>query len=134
LFQDAAYKATKNRHRYQLWTNIVAWFKTIMRNEFINWVRKKKLENVIFDGTPNDFYINSWKQHTHNDWMEDLNVDDILKAIEWIDEDLKIPFLLYKDWFKYKEIAEILGSPLWTIKSRIFFARKQIKELLESNP
>jgi len=54
-----------------------------------------------------------------------------LKAIYNLPEIFKTPFMLYFDGFKYHEIAEVLNEPLGTIKSRIHFARKLLKEQAE---
>ena len=49
----------------------------------------------------------------------------------WMPDVFKHPFVLYFDGFKYAEIADMLSEPLGTIKSRIFFARKLLKEQIE---
>ena len=53
---------------------------------------------------------------------------EILQAIENLPETFKVPFRLYFEGFKYQEISEYLDEPLGTIKSRIHFARKLLKE------
>ena len=59
---------------------------------------------------------------------EEMRVKEINKAIQELPEIFKTPFLLYFDGYKYNEIAEVLIEPLGTIKSRIHFARKLLKE------
>ena len=54
-------------------------------------------------------------------------------AIYGLPDIFKNPFLLYFDGFKYHEIADMLHEPLGTIKSRIHFARKLLKEQIERN-
>ena len=46
-------------------------------------------------------------------------------------EIFKVPFQLYFEGYKYHEIAQVLNEPLGTIKSRIHFARKLLKQQLE---
>jgi RNA polymerase sigma-70 factor (ECF subfamily) len=53
---------------------------------------------------------------------------EIQAAIKELPEIFRTPFLLYFDGYKYNEIAEVLHEPLGTIKSRIHFARKLLKE------
>ena len=55
---------------------------------------------------------------------------EINKAIDHLPEIFKTPFLLYFDGYKYQEIADVLNEPLGTVKSRIHFARKLLKEQL----
>jgi RNA polymerase sigma-70 factor (ECF subfamily) len=60
-----------------------------------------------------------------------LRIKDIQYAIHNLPEIFRNPFLLYFDGFKYHEIADMLGEPLGTIKSRIHFARKLLKAQIE---
>jgi RNA polymerase sigma-70 factor (ECF subfamily) len=53
--------------------------------------------------------------------------------VEALDDSIKVPFLMHFEGFKYQEIAEELALPLGTVKSRIFFARKALKEKILSN-
>jgi len=47
-------------------------------------------------------------------------------------EDFKKPFMMAYQGYKYEEIADELGAPLGTIKSRIFFARKKLQKMYNS--
>ena len=53
--------------------------------------------------------------------------------VELLDDNIRIPFLMHFDGFKYQEIADELDLPLGTVKSRIFFARKELKDKILSN-
>ena len=55
---------------------------------------------------------------------------EVIAMVEDLDESIKIPFLMDYQGFKYQEIADYLDLPLGTVKSRIFFARKELKELI----
>jgi len=46
-------------------------------------------------------------------------------------DEYKIPFSMHVAGFKYHEIAEKMGLPLGTVKSRIFFARQRLQEILK---
>ena len=54
----------------------------------------------------------------------------INKHIENLQDELKVPFLMHTEGFKYKEIAEKLDLKIGTVKSRIFFTRKKLMESL----
>ncbi len=127
LYQETLYKALANQEKYNTGTNIKAWLFTIMRNIFINNYRRKAKQKTIFDNTPNEFLLN--KQATVvNSAESELRVKEINTAIRQLPEIFKTPFMLYFDGYKYNEIAEVLNEPLGTIKSRIHFARKLLKE------
>jgi RNA polymerase sigma-70 factor, ECF subfamily len=55
-------------------------------------------------------------------------MQEITGMIERLDDSIRIPFLMHYQGFKYQEIADELQLPLGTVKSRIFFARKELKE------
>ncbi|MBP8113987.1 MAG: RNA polymerase sigma factor [Chitinophagaceae bacterium] len=133
LFQETLYKALANHEKYNTGTNIKAWLFTIMRNIFINDYRRKSKQKTIFDNTPND-YLLDYKQSTiSNDAESDMRLKEVRKAVEELPEIFKTPFKLYFDGYKYNEIADALGEPLGTIKSRIHFARKLLKEQINRN-
>jgi RNA polymerase sigma-70 factor (ECF subfamily) len=127
LMQETLFRALANKEKYNVGTNIKAWLYTIMRNIFINNYRRKAKQNTIFDSTPNDFFLNYNQSTTANSAESSLTMKDIQEAIYSLPEIFRNPFLLYFDGFKYQEIAEMLGEPLGTIKSRIHFARKLLK-------
>jgi RNA polymerase sigma factor (sigma-70 family) len=127
LFQETLYRALANKDKYNVGTNIKAWLYTIMRNIFINNYRRKVKQNTIFDSSPNDFLIDHNQVVIANAAESTLQLKDIQQAIHNLPEIFRNPFLLYFDGFKYHEIAEMLTEPLGTIKSRIHFARKLLK-------
>lgn len=128
LFQETLYKALANKEKYNAGTNIKAWLFTIMRNIFINNYRRKAKQKTILDSTPNEYLINIKQATVSNVAESDMKVKEINKAIRQLPEIFKTPFLLYFDGYKYNEIANVLHEPLGTIKSRIHFARKLLKE------
>jgi len=130
LLQETMYRALANREKYNSGTNIKAWLYTIMRNIFINDYRRRSKQNTIFDATPNDFLLDHNQPRIANDAESILVMKDVQAAIHHLPEIFRDPFLLYFEGYKYNEIATILTEPLGTIKSRIHFARKLLKEQL----
>ena len=128
LYQETLYKALANQEKYSVGTNIKAWLFTIMRNIFINDYRRKAKQKTILDSTPNEYLINLKKATVNNNAESGIRMKEIQAAIQQLPEIFKTPFLLYFDGYKYHEIAEVLSEPLGTIKSRIHFARKLLKE------
>lgn len=134
LFQETLYRAISNKDKYNVGTNIKAWLYTIMRNIFINNYRRKAKQNTIFDSSPNDFLLNNSQAAVISNSAESiLRLKDIQLAVHQLPEIFRNPFLLYFDGYKYYEIADMLHEPLGTIKSRIHFARKLLKEQIERN-
>ena len=133
LYQETLYKALANRDKYSTGTNIKAWLYTIMRNIFINDYRRKAKQKTIFDNSANDVLINSGKALVNNYAESVLQLKEINRAIYQLPQIFKTPFLLYFEGYRYHEIAFSLDEPLGTIKSRIHFARKLLKEQINTN-
>lgn len=132
LFQETALSAFRNKDKFIPDTNMKAWLSTIMKNAFINSFRKKKRQGTLFDRTPENFWINSGGAMILNEGEDKVNQDDIWLLIEGLDEKLRKPFILNYKGYKYHEIAEEETLPIGTIKSRIFTARKLLKEKLSA--
>ena len=130
LVQETLFRALANRDKYNVGTNIKAWLYTIMRNIFINDYRKKSKQATVFDNTPNDFLIDNNQTSVSNEAIAKLNLKEVQESIHSLPIIFKNPFLLYFDGYKYHEIADMLNEPLGTIKSRIHFARKLLKNQL----
>jgi RNA polymerase sigma-70 factor (ECF subfamily) len=128
LYQETLYKALANQEKYNAGTNIKAWLFTIMRNIFINNYRRTTKQKTVFDNSTNDFLLNNNQLTISNVAESNIEMKEIKKAIYNLPEIFKTPFSLYFDGYKYHEIAEALKEPLGTIKSRIHFARKLLKE------
>jgi RNA polymerase sigma-70 factor (ECF subfamily) len=62
--------------------------------------------------------------------LEIIAAKNINRQINFLNEEYKVPFELHFQGFKYKEIADRLGIPIGTVKSRIFIARKKLMDLL----
>ena len=128
LYQETAYRAIQNKDKFTLGTNFKAWLFTIMKNIFINNYRKKIKRNTIIDSTDNLFYINSGSVIIGNDAESSIMMDELNKMLESLDNNIKKPFKMHFEGYKYQEISDELNLPLGTVKSRIFFARKALKE------
>ncbi len=133
LYQDTALRIITNADKYRQGTNFKAWAVTIMRNIFINNYRKKVRRNMIIDQTPNNYYINSGDKTVENDGESNVAYNELMKMVDELPEDFRRPFMMAYQGFKYDEIAEQLGSPLGTIKSRIFFARKKLQKMYKDS-
>ena len=128
LFQETLYRALANKDRYNTGTNLKAWLFTIMRNIFINDYRRMSRQRIIFDNSQNDSLIDLGKAIVNNRAEESLYLEEINQVIYHLPQIFKIPFLLYFEGYRYHEIAYSLNEPLGTVKSRIHFARKLLKE------
>jgi len=130
LYQETSFRALTNRDKFRPGTNFKAWLFTIMKNIFINNYRKKMRANTIMDSTDNDYYINSGSVVISNKAESNIMMDELTAMIDGMEDGIRIPFMMHYEGFKYQEIADKLELPLGTVKSRIFFARKEMKGLI----
>ena len=131
LLQETFVKALNNREKFAPDTNFKAWIYTIMKNTFINGYRRNMKTKNTFDTNNNDFHIKFQKDKNYPSPESIYSSKEIIKCIDALESEYKIPFSMFLEGFKYKEIAEELDLPLGTIKSRIFFTRKKLGKALK---
>ena len=131
LLQETYLRAINNKDKFQEGTNIKAWLLTIMRNIFINNYRKKVKTRVLFDSTDNLYFLNSGPNQIGNQGESNMFNEELNVILKELDESLRYPFIKHFEGYKYQEIADDMKLPLGTVKSRIFFARQDLKTKIE---
>jgi len=132
LLQETNLKALNYCDRYVREVNFKAWTFTIMKNTFINEYRRRIHFNII-KGDDGIFLLNQIKSSVALDPDSIIDLKELEKIVESIDDKLRIPFKMQYEGFKYKEIAELLDLKIGTVKSRIFFARQKLKRQLKKD-
>ena len=131
LVQDTTLKALNNEEKFVENTNFKGWVFTIMRNIFINNYRKSARENTMVDSTEDLYHLNL-KQDSGIETPDGAySIGEISNIIAGFPADYRDPFNLHVAGYKYEEISEKLNMPLGTVKSRIFFTRKRLREILK---
>ena len=128
LLQDTTLKALDNEDKYAENTNFKGWVFTIMRNIFINNYRRGVRAATIVDTTDNLYHLNLSQDSGIESPEGSYGAAEIAAAIGEFSDDYRIPFCMHVQGYKYAEIAEHMGLPLGTVKSRIFFARRKLQE------
>lgn len=131
LLQETYFKALSHRDKFIGYSNLKAWAFTIMKNTFINNYRKQQKENTHNDNTKNMYFLNASKDSYSITPDNEYTTQEILKQIESLQDDFKLPFKMFLDGYKYKEIADELDLKIGTVKSRIFFTRKKLMKSLK---
>lgn len=131
LLQDTYVKAISYRDKFEDSTNLKAWLFTIMKNTFINAYRRNtKTKELISKG--DEIALNrAFKQNSYDHCESRINAKEIIKQIESLEDQYKVPFTRYYTGYKYEEIAHEMHLPLGTIKSRIFIARKILMQRIK---
>lgn len=130
LHQETLLRALKNEDKFEAGTNLKAWLMTIMRNIFINDYRKKSKNRVVLDSTDNMYFINL-NRTANNQGENNILGEELHKMVNELDGGLRYPFVKHFEGYKYQEIAKDMKLPLGTVKSRIFFARQELKGKIE---
>ena len=105
LLQETSLKALDNEEKYVPDTNFKGWMYTIMRN---------LPQDSGFESTEGAY-----------------DLKEMHRIVNALPREYKIPFSMHVSGFKYREIAEKLGLPLGTVKSRIFFTRQRLQQELK---
>ena len=131
LLQDTFLRALTHQEQFEESSNMKAWTCTIMKNTFINNYRKNMRYNTTFDSSKELYLLEQSKDNVTVDPESTLCEKEIHEAIENLESDFKVPFKMYHEGYKYKEISKELGLKMGTVKSRIFCTRKKLAETLE---
>lgn len=131
LLQETLIKAIIYKDKFTEATNLKAWLYTIMKNIFINNYRRQVKTRSVIDTTDNLHYINARQAVAPRQAESQMNEKEIYAAIDSLPAEFSVAFKMYFDGYKYKEIAENMGVPIGTVKSRIFMARKTLMDKLQ---
>ena len=130
LMQETNLKVLDNHDKYVDNTNFKGWVFTIMRNIFINNYRRAARSKTLIDTTADLYHLNLPQNSGYDSPEVAYNVKEISSVINSFSEEYRVPFSMFVAGYKYEEIADKMNIPLGTVKSRIFFARKRLKNIL----
>jgi RNA polymerase sigma-70 factor (ECF subfamily) len=139
LVQDTYLRAFRGFAGFTEGTNLKAWLYRILTNSYINTYRKKQREPQTVEG-PDDldeWYLfdrlgaQSVEGSAEDEVLERIPDADVKAALESLPENFRMPVLLADvEGFSYKEIAEIMDTPIGTVMSRLHRGRKALEKAL----
>ncbi|NLZ95347.1 MAG: RNA polymerase sigma factor [Bacteroidales bacterium] len=131
LLQETTLRVLDNKEKYYENVNFKGWVFTIMHNIFVNNYRRIVRSQTIIDKTDNLYHLNLPQDSGFDTPDSAYTIKEINKAINSFTDEYKVPFSMHVSGYKYQEIANHLGLPIGTVKSRIFFARKRLQNMLK---
>jgi RNA polymerase sigma-70 factor, ECF subfamily len=144
LVQEAALQAFRAFNSFQEGTNFKAWFFRILTNLFINAYRRRQREPGI-DTLPDledapalylfkrtqEMGMHAWNSDPAALVLERFEAEQVCSAIAALPKDYRIVSALYfMEEFSYQEIAEIVGCPVGTVRSRLHRGRRMLQKAL----
>jgi RNA polymerase sigma-70 factor (ECF subfamily) len=139
LVQEAFAKAFAAFHQFKPGTNLKAWLYRILTNTFINSYRKKQREpQQQMTEEVEDWQLARAETHTSSglksaeaEALERLPDSDVKDALQQLPDDFRMAvYLADVEGFAYKEIAEIMETPVGTVMSRLHRGRRMLRDLL----
>jgi len=129
FLQELFIKIIDNPHAYNPNFKFSTWIFSVANNMCKNEYRKRQSRDFVeIENIENRVaHTDSVKVKIHSE----EKINQVLKEIENLSEELKMVMILkYKENFNLKEISEIVGVPEGTVKSRLFYARKELSKRL----
>src|SRR5258705_10266446 len=127
LVQSCLTRALAKRHLWQAGTDLRAWLFTILHNQHVNDVRRSVREGVnvpvedmapVLTVQPNAVAV--------------LQLRDLEAAMARLpQEQRQVILLVGLEGMRYEEVAEILGVPVGTVRSRLSRGRDQLRRLMD---
>jgi RNA polymerase sigma-70 factor (ECF subfamily) len=134
LLQESYFKAYKYFHQLREETKFKEWIFQITANQFKNFLRRKKKENTFYHDDQERVFAEPEKIHRNPDelYFQNDRTNMVRQALEMVSPKMRSVLVLFEiEGYSIEEVSDTLGISRGTVKSRLHYARKKLREVLE---
>jgi RNA polymerase sigma-70 factor (ECF subfamily) len=137
LLQESYFKAFKYFHQLRDESKFKEWIFQITANQFKNFLRRKKKENTFYQDETETVFVEQERAHRNPDelFLQNDRSETVRRALELVSPKMRSVLVLFEiEGYSIEEVSRTLGISRGTVKSRLHYARKKLREVLEGGP
>lgn len=133
IYQQACIKVVEHLHTFDGQYKFITWFYRIVRNEALNYFRQAQHRNTVNVEDVAELLVDERWDPSLDRRVLELNAA-LGEAFALVPEHYRLPLIMqHHENLTYEEIAEVMGLPLGTVKSRIFRGHEQVRQYLRQH-
>lgn len=137
LLQESYFKAYKYFHQLRDETKFKEWIFQITANQFKNFLRRKKKENTYYQDDTETVFVEQEKAQRNPDelLLQRDRSETVRRALALVSPKMRSVLVLFEiEGYSIEEVSRALGISRGTVKSRLHYARRKLREVLEEGP
>lgn len=111
------------------------WLYRLTRNKAMDHLRSQRRYSELIESASRERLFSTQFWETEIDGGAEINLEELKSAVDRLSPvHQEVVLLKYWEGMRYEEMAVIIGCPVGTVRSRIYYARKCLQEMLRESP